>query len=54
MAKLGYLYKLARNRVTSQDGQIAVYNDAATVIDHKATQVDVAGVYDRGEFGSGP
>jgi len=51
---MAYLYKFMRNRVIARAAGIEVYNDDAVTIDQKATHSDAAGVYDRGEFVSGP
>jgi len=53
-AKIGYLYKFLRNRVTSTATTISVYNDDATTVAHKSTHSDDATTYDRGEFTTGP
>jgi hypothetical protein len=50
-AKIGYLYKFMRNRVTSSPTTITVYNDDATTAAQQSTHSD-DGTYDRGEFGS--
>lgn len=53
-AKIGYLYKLARNRVTSDAGNIKVYADDGVTVDHKFSQTDDTVTYNRGEIVSGP
>lgn len=52
--KLGYLYKVMRNRITSTNSTIAVYNDASTVVDQKATQSDDGLTFEREKFTTGP
>ncbi|HUS97348.1 MAG TPA: hypothetical protein VMX97_11455, partial [Hyphomicrobiaceae bacterium] len=53
IAKIGYLYKFLRNRVTVTASTINVYNDDASTVDHKSTHSDDATTYDRGEFTTG-
>lgn len=54
MQKIGYLYKLMRNKITQTATETKVYNDAEDTVDQKATVSDDATTYTRGEFGSGP
>lgn len=54
VTKIGYLYKLMRNRLTQTSTLFAVYNDDAVTIDHKATVSDDGTTYDKGELGTGP
>lgn len=51
-AKINYLYKFMRNRVTVTGSEINVYNDDATTAAHKSTHSDNGTTYDRGEFGA--
>lgn len=51
--KIGYLYKLMRNKLTQTDTEIKVYNDAGDVVDQKAVVSDDRTTYTRGKFGSG-
>lgn len=51
---LGYLYKFARNRMTSTATQISVYNDDATTVGQKFPHSNVSGTYDRSEGTTGP
>jgi hypothetical protein len=51
-AKIGYLYKFLRNRVTSNATTLTVYGDDGTTANHHAAQSDTAGLYDRGKFGA--
>lgn len=51
---LTYLYKTARNRITSDDSEIKIYNDDAVTVDHKHAHSDDETTYDRSEAASGP
>ena len=53
-AKIGYLYKILRNRKTSTATTISIYNDDATTVDHKRTISDDGTTYDETEIVSGP
>jgi hypothetical protein len=53
-AKLNYLYKAWRNRVTQTSSQYALYADDAATVDQKAAVSDDSTTYDRGEIASGP
>lgn len=50
--KIGYLYKLMRNRITQTSTTLTVYNDDATTAGQQATVSDNGTTYDRGEIGS--
>jgi hypothetical protein len=52
--KIGYLYKLLRNRVTQTSTTFKVYADDATTVDQKATVSDDGTTFDRGEIAAGP
>lgn len=52
-AKIGYLYKFLRNKITQTATEAKVYADDATTVDHKATVGDDGTTYTRGEFGTG-
>lgn len=52
--KIGYLFKLARNRITQDTTTLKIYADDATTVDQKATVSDNGTTYDRGEIASGP
>lgn len=52
--KIGYLYKLARNKVTQSSTTMSVYADDGTTVDQKATVTDDGSTYTRGEITSGP
>ena len=53
-AKIAWLYKFMRNKITNDGTDIKVYNDAETVVDHKAPVAEAAGTVTRGEFVTGP
>ena len=53
-AKINYLYKFLRNKVTQDATTLKVYADDATTVDQKATVSDDATTYTRGEIVSGP
>jgi len=53
-AKIGYLYKAFRNRITQTATTLSVYNDAEDTVDQKAAVSDDGTTYTRGEIGSGP
>lgn len=53
-AKLNYLYKWARNKVTQTSSQTSFYADDGTTVDHKATTSDNGTTFSRGEIASGP
>lgn len=53
-AKIGFLAKLARNKVTQDTTTLKIYNDDAATVDQKATVSDSGTVYTRGEIGTGP
>lgn len=52
-AKINYLYKFLRNKMTSTATEISLYNDAGNTVDQKATHSDDDTTYTRGEWGSG-
>jgi len=53
-AKIGYLYKAFRNKLTQTATTLSIYNDAGAVVDQKATVSDDATTFTRGEIGTGP
>lgn len=53
-AKIGYLYKAFRNRLTQTATTLRIYNDAGVVVDQRATVGDDGVTYTRGEIVSGP
>lgn len=52
--KIGYLFKVFRNRKTQTATQFSLYNDDATTIGQKATVSDDATTFDAGEITTGP
>jgi hypothetical protein len=52
--KIGYLYKLARNKITQTSTTLSVFADDAATVDQKATVSDDGTTYTRGEIGTGP
>jgi hypothetical protein len=53
-AKINFLYKWARNRMTSTSSQVSYYNDDATTVGQKQTHSDDGSTYDRTEMTTGP
>jgi len=49
-AKVGFMYKLARNKIDNNGTVIQVYADDGTTVDHEAPVSESAGVVTRGEF----
>lgn len=52
--KIGYIYKMLRNKITQTSTTLSVFADDATTVDQKATVSDDGTTYTRGEIGSGP
>lgn len=52
--KIGWLYKLARNRKTQTATTLSVYADNGTTVDAKATVSDDGVTYDHSELATGP
>jgi len=52
--KIGYLYKVLRNKKTSTASLINIYNDDTTTIDHQRAISDDATTYTEGEIADGP
>lgn len=54
--KIGYIYKYTINKIlcNKDTGAVSVYNNADTVVDHKATASDDGTNFTRGKFGTGP
>ena len=53
-AKIGYVFKAWRNRVTQTATQYSLYGDDAATVHQKATVSDDATTFDKGEVGTGP
>lgn len=53
-AKINYIYKFLRNKITTTSSQISIYDDAGTTVDQKSAISDNATTFTRGEFGTGP
>ena len=53
-AKINYIYKFLRNKITTTSTTISIYDDAGTTVDQKSTISDDATTFTRGEFGTGP
>jgi len=53
-AKINYLYKAWRNRITQTATTYSLYNDDAATVDHKATVSDNGTTFDKGEIATGP
>jgi len=53
-AKIGYLYKAWRNKLTQTNTSYRVYGDDETTVDQKATFSDDGTTATKGEVGSGP
>lgn len=52
--KIGYVFKLLRNKITQDATTLKIYNDDTATVDHKATVSDSAGTFTRGELSTGP
>jgi len=52
--KIGYLYKVLRNKKTATATEIQIFNDAGTIVDHKRTISDDATTYTEGKIATGP
>ena len=53
-AKVGYLYKVLRNKKTATATSIAIYDDSGVVIDHKRAISDDETTYTEDEIVTGP
>jgi hypothetical protein len=51
--KIGFLYKLARNKITQTSSEFAVYADDTTTKDHEAVVSDDGTTFSRGELSTG-
>ena len=54
MTKLDYIYKAWRNKTEQTATTLSLYNDAGTVVDHKATVSDDTTTATKGEIVTGP
>lgn len=52
--KIGYLYKLLRNKITQDATTLKIFADDAVTVDQKATVSDDGTTYTRGEIATGP
>ncbi len=52
-AKIGYIYKFLRNKITNDGSEIIVFADDGSTEDQKSTLSEAAGTVTRGEFGTG-
>jgi hypothetical protein len=52
-AKIGYLYKILRNKKTQTADTRSVYNDAGDTVDQKATDSDDSSTFVKGKYVSG-
>lgn len=52
--KIGYLYKLLRNKLTTENGVLKVYADDGTTVDQKSSVSTVGDVTTRTELETGP
>ena len=52
--KIGYSYKIARNRKTQTATQFSLFADNGTTVDQKATVSDDSTTFDFGELATGP
>ena len=53
-AKINYIYKAFRNKITQTGTTLSIYDDAGSTVDQKATVSDDGTTYTRGEIGTGP
>jgi hypothetical protein len=54
VAKVGFLYKFARNKITQTSIDLKIYDDAGSVVDQKATVSDDGTTFTRNKIGTGP
>lgn len=52
--KIDFLYKALRNKTLETATTLSIYNDAESVVDHKATVSDDGTTFTKGEIVSGP
>jgi hypothetical protein len=53
-AKINYLYKAWRNKVTQTNSEYKLFNDDGTTVGQKAAVSDNGTTFERGEIGTGP
>ena len=53
-AKINYLYKFLRNKITQTSTTLSIFADDGTTVDQKSTVSDDATIYTRGEIVGGP
>lgn len=53
-AKINYLYKAWRNKVTQTSSEYKLFNDDGTTVGQKASVSDNGTTFERGEIGTGP
>lgn len=53
-AKINYLYKAFRNKITQTATTLSLFNDVGAVVDQKAAVSDDGATYTRGKLASGP
>lgn len=53
-AKINYIYKFLRNKVTQTSTTYSIFDDAGTTVDQKSTVSDDGTTFTRGEITSGP
>jgi hypothetical protein len=54
VAKVNYLYKAFRNKITQTATTLSIFADDASTVDHKSTVSDDGTTYTRGEISTGP
>lgn len=54
VAKVGYLYKFMRNKITQTSTTLSVFADDTSTVDHKSTVSDDGTTYTRSEISTGP
>lgn len=54
VAKINYLFKAWRNKITNDGSNLRLFADDGTTVDQKAPVSDAAGTFTRGEYTTGP
>jgi len=54
VAKVGWLYKFMRNKITQTSTTLSIFADDTTTVDQKATVTDDGTTYTRSEISTGP